>query len=124
MRPLVIQRNGSSVFRLFLLGWGVTFAAGLLTYPVDTLRRYLMVTTPEECKDAIQALKQYVSQHGLRALWHGSTCNIMRTIASALLLVGYDYVQNAGFITKKVLIRSIPVAAFLAVAYHLYSRRK
>jgi len=34
-----------SFFASFLLGWGVTIGAGLASYPLDTIRRRMMMTS-------------------------------------------------------------------------------
>jgi len=36
-----------SLLANFLLGWGVTVGAGLASYPIDTIRRRMMMTSGE-----------------------------------------------------------------------------
>merc|ERR1712167_138694 len=39
-KPIFIGENGS-----FLLGWAVTVVSGLASYPIDTIRRRMMMTS-------------------------------------------------------------------------------
>merc|ERR1712222_12149 len=42
LKPLLIGGKDSSVAASFLLGWAVTVTAGLMSYPIDTIRRRMM----------------------------------------------------------------------------------
>merc|ERR1712051_455648 len=44
LKPLLLGEN-ASVLWSFLLGWGVTITAGLMSYPIDTIRRRMMMTS-------------------------------------------------------------------------------
>ena len=44
IKPIVLGDN-ASVFLSFILGWIVTVTAGLLSYPIDTVRRRMMMTS-------------------------------------------------------------------------------
>merc|ERR1712013_730692 len=44
LKPMLIG-DGGSVGLSFLLGWGVTVTAGLMSYPIDTIRRRMMMTS-------------------------------------------------------------------------------
>ena len=37
LKPILLGEN-ASVFLSFFLGWGVTVTAGLMSYPIDTIR--------------------------------------------------------------------------------------
>merc|ERR1711972_1198291 len=43
LKPLLLGED-ASVLLSFLLGWGVTITAGLMSYPIDTIRRRMMMT--------------------------------------------------------------------------------
>jgi solute carrier family 25 (adenine nucleotide translocator) protein 4/5/6/31 len=40
----------NNFFVNFFLGWGVTIGAGLASYPIDTIRRRMMMTSGEAVK--------------------------------------------------------------------------
>jgi hypothetical protein len=44
---LVLQDN---FLASFLLGWGITIGAGLASYPIDTVRRRMMMTSGQAVK--------------------------------------------------------------------------
>merc|ERR1712110_886999 len=44
LKPLLLGDN-ANVTMSFLLGWGVTITAGLMSYPIDTIRRRMMMTS-------------------------------------------------------------------------------
>ena len=46
-KMFVIQDN---FLASFLLGWGITIGAGLASYPIDTVRRRMMMTSGEAVK--------------------------------------------------------------------------
>ena len=43
-KPIFIGEGGSFLAS-FLLGWGVTVVSGLASYPIDTIRRRMMMTS-------------------------------------------------------------------------------
>merc|ERR1712061_446302 len=45
LKPLLIGGKDSSVAASFILGWAVTVTAGLMSYPIDTIRRRMMMTS-------------------------------------------------------------------------------
>jgi len=79
----------------FLLGWVVTTGSGLASYPLDTVRRRMMMTSGEAVKYAssLAAFKQIVAQEGVKSLFKGAGANILRGIAGAGVLSLYDQIQ-------------------------------
>merc|ERR1711936_790614 len=45
LKPMLIGGKDSSVVASFLLRWAVTVTAGLMSYPIDTIRRRMMMTS-------------------------------------------------------------------------------
>jgi solute carrier family 25 (mitochondrial adenine nucleotide translocator), member 4/5/6/31 len=84
-----------SFFASFLLGWGITIGAGLAAYPLDTVRRRMMMTSGEAVKynNSLEALKQIVAKEGSKSLFKGAGANILRAVAGAGVLAGYDRLQ-------------------------------
>jgi len=79
----------------FLLGWAVTTGSGLASYPLDTVRRRMMMTSGEavKYKSSFAAFNQIVAQEGVRSLFKGAGANILRGIAGAGVLSLYDQIQ-------------------------------
>merc|ERR1712000_442997 len=51
LKPVLLTGSLSdSFFASFLLGWGITIGAGLASYPLDTVRRRMMMTSGEAVK--------------------------------------------------------------------------
>merc|ERR1712045_843936 len=44
LKPILLGDN-KSLLLSFLLGWGVTIGSGLMSYPIDTIRRRMMMTS-------------------------------------------------------------------------------
>lgn len=76
----------------FLLGWGVTNIAGLLSYPIDTIRRRMMMTSGESAKysSSLQATAIIWKQEGFMSFFKGAGANILRGIAGGGVLSGFD----------------------------------
>lgn len=79
----------------FLLGWGITIGAGLASYPIDTVRRRMMMTSGEavKYKSSLDAFSQIVKKEGTKSLFKGAGANILRAVAGAGVLAGYDKLQ-------------------------------
>jgi solute carrier family 25 (mitochondrial adenine nucleotide translocator), member 4/5/6/31 len=93
LRPLVRRDN----FLLsFLLGWTVTVASGLLTYPCDTIRRRMMVSLcgPLPYHGAWECASEIVAKEGTSTLWAGALTNSCRGVIGALALTFTDKVQE------------------------------
>merc|ERR1711981_1473333 len=44
LKPILVGENGSALLSFFL-GWSVTIVSGLMSYPIDTVRRRMMMTS-------------------------------------------------------------------------------
>ena len=84
-----------SFFASFMLGWGITIGAGLASYPIDTVRRRMMMTSGEavKYKSSLDAFKQIIKNEGPKSLFKGAGANILRAVAGAGVLAGYDKLQ-------------------------------
>jgi len=83
----------------FFLGWGITIGAGLASYPIDTIRRRMMMTSGEavKYKSSIHAFNEIVKKEGVKSLFKGAGANILRAVAGAGVLAGYDQLQLLAF---------------------------
>jgi solute carrier family 25 (adenine nucleotide translocator) protein 4/5/6/31 len=96
LKPVVLTGNmKDSFFGSFLLGWSITIGAGLASYPIDTIRRRMMMTSGEavKYKSSMHAFNEIVKKEGVASLFKGAGANILRAIAGAGVLAGYDQLQ-------------------------------
>jgi hypothetical protein len=72
----------------FALGWAVTTGAGIASYPLDTIRRRMMMTSGEAVKynGTMDAGRQIIAAEGVRSLFKGAGANILRGVAGAGVL--------------------------------------
>merc|ERR1711988_1986755 len=85
----------TSFFASFALGWCVTTAAGIAAYPLDTIRRRMMMTSGEavKYKSSFDAARQIIATNGVKSLFNGAGANILRGVAGAGVLSIYDQLQ-------------------------------
>jgi solute carrier family 25 (adenine nucleotide translocator) protein 4/5/6/31 len=95
IKPLV-PPNASGFIANFFLGWAVTNLAGLASYPIDTIRRRMMMTSGEATKyrSSIHAFTDIMAKEGVTSLFKGAGANILRGIAGAGVLSGFDLFQD------------------------------
>merc|ERR1711909_220083 len=91
LKPILIGDEGSFVLS-FILGYIITISAGLLSYPVDTIRRRMMMTSGEavKYKGSIDCTRQILANEGAMSLMKGAGANILRGVAGAGVLAGFD----------------------------------
>jgi len=94
LKPL-LGPYSTSMLATFLLGWGVTITAGLASYPIDTVRRRMMMTSGEavKYKSSMHAFLEITKKEGASSLFKGAGANILRAVAGAGVLAGYDKLQ-------------------------------
>jgi len=91
LKPILLGEN-ASVLLSFLLGWGVTITAGLMSYPIDTIRRRMMMTSGSavKYKGSIDCGVQILKNEGFMSMMKGAGANILRGVAGAGVLAGFD----------------------------------
>jgi len=99
VKPLLPKQYQNNFLISFLLGWAITIGAGLASYPLDTVRRRMMMTSGEAVKytSSIQAAKQIYAKEGVSSFFKGAGANILRAVAGAGVLAGYDQLQYIVF---------------------------
>jgi len=92
VNPLFPENLRGNFLADFLLGWGVTVTAGLASYPIDTVRRRMMMTSGEAVKysGAIDCGLTILKTEGIGSMFKGAGANILRGIAGAGVLAGYQ----------------------------------
>lgn len=97
MKPLVLRGPfQDNFFASFLLGWSVTTFSGMCTYPFDTIRRRMMLTSgqPLKYQNGVHAFREILRHEGFLALYRGVTANMLYGVAGAGVLAGYDQLHR------------------------------
>jgi len=91
LKPMVLGAD-AGVGISFILGWIVTVTAGLISYPIDTVRRRMMMTsgTGEKYKGSMDCFMTVTRNEGFMSLMKGAGANILRGVAGAGVLAGFD----------------------------------
>merc|ERR1739844_92883 len=76
----------------FALGYVVTTSSGLVSYPIDTIRRRMMMTSGQavKYKGSIDCAVTVIKAEGFMTLMKGAGANILRGVAGAGVLSGFD----------------------------------
>jgi len=87
----MIGDNGS-LMASFALGYVVTITSGLISYPIDTIRRRMMMTSGQavKYKGSIDCAVTVIKAEGFMSLMKGAGANILRGVAGAGVLSGFD----------------------------------
>jgi len=91
LKPMFLGED-ASVFTSFILGYAVTVTAGLMSYPIDTIRRRMMMTSGEAVKynGSLDCTMQILKSEGVTSFFKGAGANILRGMAGAGVLAGFD----------------------------------
>jgi len=79
----------------FAVGYMVTVAAGLASYPIDTIRRRMMMTSGAkdlQYTSSMQCAAAIYKKEGVKSFFKGAGANILRGVAGAGVLAGFDTV--------------------------------
>jgi len=96
LKPIVVGDGGSALVSFFL-GWSVTIVSGLASYPIDTVRRRMMMTSGGAVKynGSIDCASQVIKNEGFMSLMKGAGANVLRGVAGAGVLAGFDVISAA-----------------------------
>merc|ERR1712184_211675 len=103
LKPILLPGDmADSFFLSFCLGYAVTVAAGLASYPLDTIRRRMMMTSGEAVKytSSLQCARVIMANEGTKSFFKGAGANILRGVAGAGVLAGFDKLK-AFYISQK-----------------------
>jgi solute carrier family 25 (adenine nucleotide translocator) protein 4/5/6/31 len=91
LKPILLGADASLMWS-FLLGWGVTIFSGLMSYPIDTVRRRMMMTSGSavKYKGSMDCAVQVIKGEGFMSLMKGAGANVLRGVAGAGVLAGFD----------------------------------
>lgn len=88
----------ANIFAFWFFAQCVTVSAGICSYPLDTVRRRLMMTSGKTGKDkmydgTMDCFKKILKNEGPLAFFKGCLSNVLRGTGGALVLVFYDKIQ-------------------------------
>jgi len=91
LKPILLGEDAGVIIS-FMLGYVVTITSGLISYPIDTIRRRMMMTSGEAVKyrGSIDCAVTVIKKEGFMALMKGAGANILRGVAGAGVLAGFD----------------------------------
>lgn len=73
----------------------VTITANMIVYPLDTVRRRLMMQSGRSdtlYRGNIHCIRKIIAEEGMRALYKGGASNLIRATGGALVLALYDQI--------------------------------
>jgi len=94
-RTLLADPKTSVLFK-FIVAQVVTTVSGLISYPLDTVRRRLMMQSGQKevlYKGTLDCFAKIYSKEGGKAFFKGALSNIFRGAGASLVLVMYDEMQ-------------------------------
>jgi solute carrier family 25 (adenine nucleotide translocator) protein 4/5/6/31 len=96
LKPLMPAAMQDSFLVTFGLGWVVTITAGLASYPLDTIRRRMMMTSGEavKYKSSFDCGATILRNEGVSSFFKGAGANVLRGVAGAGVLAGFDKVKQ------------------------------
>jgi len=91
LKPILLK-DDAGLAMSFLLGYTVTVSSGLMSYPIDTIRRRMMMTSGQAVKYAgsMDCASKIIKNEGFMSLMKGAGANILRGVAGAGVLSGFD----------------------------------
>merc|ERR1712180_254208 len=91
LKPMLLGAD-ACMTASFLLGWAVTIVSGLMSYPIDTIRRRMMMTSGAavKYKSSIDCGMQILKNEGFMSMMKGAGANVLRGVAGAGVLAGFD----------------------------------
>ncbi|CAM9279064.1 unnamed protein product [Heterosigma akashiwo] len=86
----------SSIFSKWAVAQAVTAAAGIVSYPFDTVRRRMMMQAggKQLYNGTMDCWAKIAAQEGPAAFFKGAWSNVLRGAGGAIVLVGYDEVRK------------------------------
>ncbi|XP_061181802.1 uncharacterized protein LOC133190282 [Saccostrea echinata] len=96
LSPMLLKTGQFKLFYAFGLGYGVTVLAGLVSYPLDTIRRRMMMTSCEQVKYKgwIDCARYAIKNDGFFSLYRGVFVTIVKGFLGVPFLIGYDVLKQ------------------------------
>jgi len=97
--PIVpeFENNALTLSVRFTVSYVVTVVAGLASYPIDTIRRRMMMTSGQAVKynGSVDCAVQMMKNEGPMSFMKGAGANVLRGVAGAGVLFGFDTLKEA-----------------------------
>lgn len=89
------EKSSSILFR-WAIAQAVTAAAGIVSYPLDTIRRRLMMQAGGKklYNGTMDCISKIIQNEGPKAFFKGAWSNVLRGAGGALVLVFYDEIKK------------------------------
>lgn len=102
LKPILLG-DDAGLLASFALGYIVTVTSGLISYPVDTIRRRMMMTSGQavKYKGSIDCTVQILKNEGAMSMMKGAGANILRGVAGAGVLAGFDKFKEVYIVMRK-----------------------
>lgn len=93
--PFADSRTAGGLLSRFAIAQATIIASGLAVYPIDTIRRRLMLQAlfpsgEQPYTGCLDCASRIISDEGVSALWAGAGLNALRSVGAAMALVTYD----------------------------------
>ena len=111
---VLLLRKEATIIEKFIFAQFVTGSAGVVSYPLDTVRRRLMMMSGKKAKDSkvtyysgtMDCFRKVYAEEGIGGFFKGALSNFFRGIGAAMVLTLYDkfqiiLYQAAGVIPKQ-----------------------
>ena len=91
LKPILLGDDASFILS-YCLGYAVTVSAGLVSYPIDTIRRRMMMRSGEavKYKGSLDCAIQILKNEGMMSFMKGAGVSILHGIAGAGVLAGFS----------------------------------
>lgn len=96
------EPSSFDMLQRFAVGYATTVLAGVLSYPLSTIRNRMIVNmsmTPGDksgvYSSSLDCASKIIKGEGFLALFKGAGINVLKGVAGAALLSGYDMVKSA-----------------------------
>lgn len=99
MKEILSEESKSEVvlWKRWVVAQAVTTSAGLISYPLDTVRRRMMMQSGMEqpvYSSTIDCWRKIYRTEGLTSFYRGAVSNVFRSTGAAAILVLYDEVKK------------------------------
>ena len=95
----ILPESGLTICERFLAAQVVSVVAGTVCYPIDSIRRRLMMQAglPKDerlYRNSFDCFQKVIAAEGVKGFYLGLQMNLVRSFGAALLLVSYDVFQD------------------------------
>lgn len=90
--PVLLNYEGPRILGSFALGFVSTLVAGIVSYPLDTIMRRMMMTSGEQTTYTgwIDCARYAIRNDGFLSLYNGLLVSLVKGFAGIPILVGYE----------------------------------